>query len=132
VKRPRDVRARRERLVLICESLPETDALPQGRRNEHLAFRVREKAFAYYLHDHHGDARIALWCKAPPGEQGRLVEEDARRFFVPPYLGPRGWLGVRLDLARVDWNEIAYLVRTAYRLTAPRALLARLEQDDVR
>jgi hypothetical protein len=92
----------------------------------HLSFKVRKKTFAYYLFDHHGDGIISLCCKAPPGEQGRLVEEDPRRFFVPAYLGPSGWLGVRLDLPRLNWSEIGYLLQTAYRMTAPKTLVSRL------
>ena len=127
MKRSRDVAARRKRLVTICSALPEVTTLVEGRHDEHLAIRVRKKTFAYYLYDHHGDGRIALWCKAPPGEQGVLVEQDPKRYFVPPYLGPRGWVGVRLDLAKVDWGAIAFLVGMAYRMSAPRTLVARLE-----
>jgi hypothetical protein len=123
----RDTGRRRERLVALCAALPEVAAVVEGRADEHLAFQVRKKAFAYYLYDHHRDGRIALWCKAAPGEQEVLVGKDARRYFVPPYLGPRGWVGVRLDLGAVDWDTIAFLVGTAYRMSAPRALLARLE-----
>lgn len=128
MRRPPGTAARRARLVRICESLPDVQSAVVGRRKEHLSFTVRKKIFTYYLDDHHGDGRIALWCKAAPGEQGRLVEEDPRRFFRPPYLGPRGWVGVRLDLRSVDWGQVAYLVRNAYRLTASRAQIARLEQ----
>jgi hypothetical protein len=92
----------------------------------HLAFKVRKKIFAYYLFNHHGDGVISICCKGAPGEQGRLVEDDPKRFFVPAYLGPRGWVGVRLDLPRVNWSEIAYLVQTSYRMTAPRKLTAQL------
>jgi len=130
LKRSRDVSNRRKRLLLICGALPEVTAVVEGRADEHLAFRVRKKTLAYYLYDHHGDGRIALWCKAAPGEQGVLVEKDPRRYFVPPYLGPRGWVGVRLDLPRVDWGAIAYLVGMAYRMSAPRTLVASLEQPD--
>lgn len=128
MKRTREVANRRKRLLRLCRALPEVDESAIGHANQHLAFRVRKKTFAYYLFDHHGDGRVALCCKAEPGDQGRLVEGDARRFFVPPYLGPRGWVGVRLDLSRVNWGEIAYLLGMAYRLSAPRSLLARLEQ----
>jgi len=127
IKRSRETKARLARLVEIASSLPEVDVSSVGLANEHRAFRVRKKIFAYYLFDHHGDGRIALCCKAPPGEQGRLVAEKPRVFFVPPYVGPKGWIGVRLDLASVDWTEIAYHLRTAYRLAAPRTLAARLE-----
>jgi hypothetical protein len=116
---------RRKQLVKICSSLPEAEVEVAGAT--HLAFKVRKKIFSYYLFDHHGDGVISLCCKAPPGEQGRLVEEDPRRFFVPAYLGPRGWVGVRLDRARVDWSEIGYLVQTSYRMTAPKTLVKRLE-----
>lgn len=82
----------------------------------------RKKIFAYYLYDHHGDGRIAVWCKASPGEQGRLVEENPRRYFVPSYLGPRGWVGVRLDMPAPGWRAIKQLVLVAYHLTAPSRL----------
>lgn len=126
-KRPPRTAERRGRLATICLALPEVEATSEGRRNEHLTFRVRKKIVAYYLSNHHGDGRIALWCKAAPGEQESLVAKDPRRFFVPPYVGPRGWVGMRLDLATVDWGLVAYLVGTAYRLIAPRRLVARLD-----
>ncbi len=118
---------RLQKLISICGSLPEVAVAVIGRQGEHRSFIVRKKIFGYYTFDHHGDGREALLCKAPAGEQGRLVEEDPRRFFVPPYVGPKGWVGVRLDVGKPDWSEIAYLARAAYRLTAPRTLAARLE-----
>jgi hypothetical protein len=125
LKPTKEADKRRRKLVEICRALPE--AVTEVAGATHLAFRVRKKIFAYYLFDHHGDGVISLCCKAGPGEQGRLVEEDPRRFFVPAYLGPSGWVGVRLDLSRVDWSEIAYLVQTSYRMTAPKKLAAQLE-----
>jgi phosphoribosylglycinamide formyltransferase-1 len=127
LKGSRDGAARLKRLVQLCESLPDVTTAPLGRKSEHRSFLVRKKIFAYYCFDHHGDGRIALWCKAGPGEQSRAVEEDPRRYFAPPYLGPRGWIGVRLDLGSVDWTGLAFLVRNAYRMTASRAQVARLE-----
>jgi len=62
---------------------------------------------------------IAFLCKAPPGEQGRLAKEDPSRYFVPPYVGPRGWVGLRLDTPRIDWREVKDLAFAAYVLTAP-------------
>jgi phosphoribosylglycinamide formyltransferase-1 len=115
-----DVAARRERLVALCRSLPEAEAERAGA--QHLAFKVRKKIFAYYAYDHHGDGRIALLCKAPPGEQGRLVEESPRRYFVPPYVGPKGWVGMRLDTPRLDWRAVKNLALVAYFLTAPDSL----------
>src|SRR5262245_22969802 len=127
VKRSAETGRRRRRLVKICEALPEVGVSAVGHKNEHLAFRVRKKTFAYYLYDHHGDGRIALCCKAAPGEQGSLVGREPRRFFVPPYLGAKGWIGVRLDLSTVNWGLVAYLIGMAYRLGAPRTLLDRLD-----
>ena len=127
IKASAETKSRLKKLVAIAESLPEAEAVPQGRTGEHRILRVGKKSFGYYCFDHHGDGRIALWCKAAPGELGRLVAENPRRYFVPPYVGPKGWIGVRLDQRSVSWTEIAYLLRTAYRLSAPRALAARLD-----
>jgi hypothetical protein len=112
-----DTDARRERLLALCRSLPGASADRAG--VDHLAFKVGKRIFAYYTYDHHGDGMIALLCKAPPGEQARLVKEDPTRYFVPPYVGPRGWVGVRLDTPRVDWREVKNLAFAAYVLTAP-------------
>jgi hypothetical protein len=118
-----DVAGRRKRLVAMCRALPEADAERAG--VQHLAFKVRKRIFGYYAYDHHRDGRIALLCKAPPGEQRRLVEEDADRYFVPPYVGPKGWVGVRLDTPRIDWKAVKNLVLVAYFLTAPDKLRKR-------
>ena len=112
-----DVAGRRERLVALCQVLPEAVAERAG--PQHLAFKVRKKIFAYYVYDHHRDGRIALLCKAFPGEQTRLVRETPSQYFVPPYVGPKGWVGLRLDSPRVDWKAIKDLVFAAYFLTAP-------------
>jgi len=113
----RDVAGRRERLVALCLALPEAEAERAG--VDHLAFKVRKKVFAYYAYDHNRDGRIAVLCKAPPGEQKRLLEEDPDRYFVPPYVGPKGWVGLRLDSPRLDWKAVNDLVSVAYVLTAP-------------
>jgi predicted DNA-binding protein (MmcQ/YjbR family) len=105
----------RSRLTEICLALPEATA--EG--GQHVGFRVRGRTFAYYLNDHHGDGRVALNCKVPPGDMEALVRLDPRRFFVPAYLGPRGWIGLRLDLEDVDWEEVARFVQVSYRLVAP-------------
>ena len=112
-----DVAGRRKRLVALCQGLPEATAEPAG--VQHLAFKVRKKIFAYYAYDHHGDGRIALLCKAPPGEQNQLVDADPERYFVPPYVGPKGWVGLRVDSPRVDWRAVKNLLFVAYVLTAP-------------
>jgi hypothetical protein len=85
----------------------------------HTGYLLRGKRFAWLLVDHHGDDRLALWVKAPRGEQEALVTTDARRYFVPPYLGPKGWVGVNLDDATDrDWEEVAGLLEQAWRMTA--------------
>jgi hypothetical protein len=115
-----DVSRRREQLVALCEALPGAEAERGG--VQHLTFRVRKKIFAYYVYDHHRDGRIALLCKAAPGEQNRLVAEDPGRYFVPPHVGPKGWVGLRLDSPRVDWKAVKNLVFAAYFLTMPEKL----------
>jgi hypothetical protein len=75
---------------------------------------VRDKrAFVMVMDNHHGDGRFAIWCAAPEGMQQMLVEADPDRFFVPPYVGHRGWLGVRLD-RRLDWEELAGFLEDAH------------------
>src|SRR3954470_1579608 len=104
-----------ERLRAICLALPEaTEKEAWGDPT----FRVRDKIFAMFKT---GDGRPAVWCKAPPGSQIILVGADPDRFFAPPYVGPKGWVGMRLDGA-VDWDELASLVRRSYGLVAPRRL----------
>lgn len=88
-------------------------------------FRVRGKTFATYLINHHGDGRIALWINAPAGAQELYVGAEPKHFFVPPYVGPRGWLGVHLDKG-ISWKRVARLVREAYEKVAPPALSATL------
>lgn len=106
-----------ERLRTMCLALPATDeALNHGRP----CFRVREKTFVMFMDDHHRDGRLAIWCKAPPGAQSMIVESDPVRYFVPPYVGPRGWIGARLD-RKPDWTAIQALVEESYAMTAPRA-----------
>ena len=90
-------------------------------------FRVRDRQFAMYLDNHHGDGRLALWCKAPPGAQESLVGADPERFFVPPYVGPKGWLGVHLDKG-LDWGVIEGLLKDGYLEIAPKRLRAALEK----
>jgi predicted DNA-binding protein (MmcQ/YjbR family) len=84
-------------------------------------FRVRGKTFATYVINHHGDGRVALWLNSPTGAQDHYVREDRKHFFVPPYVGPRGWLGVNLDQG-ISWKTVAKLVRDAYEKVAPAAL----------
>jgi hypothetical protein len=114
----------------ICSALPEvTERLSHG---EPTWFVRGKKTFVSYA-DHHHDDRLAFVCAAPPGAQQAMVASDPARFFVPPYVGGRGWLGVYLDLDEpVDWDEVAELVDDAYRMVAPKKLVQQLEELDAR
>ena len=112
-------------LARMCLSLPETDAY--SATGQHTSFRVRGKSFLYYLDDHHGDGRIAINCKTGRLEQAELVDADPERYFLPPYMTHHGWVGLRLDVGTVDWDEVKDLVRQSYRLIAPKRLAATLD-----
>ena len=116
---------RRTRLVKICEAFPEVNVEAAG--ETHLAFRIRKRIFAYYAFDHHGDGIIAFTCKSNLSEQRRLVKDDPDSFFVPAYLGSKGWIAIRLDLDEVDWDTVSELARRAYQDLAPRKLAALVE-----
>ena len=104
----------------VCLWLPEAEEfLSHGSPN----FRVRGKTFATYVVNHHGDGRVALWLNAPAGAQSLYVKAEPKHFFIPPYVGPRGWLGVNLDKG-IAWLRVAQLVREAYEKTAPPKLSA--------
>jgi hypothetical protein len=109
-----------ERVRELCLGLPEvSERLSHGAPT----FFVRGKrAFLMVLTDHHGDGRFAIWCAAPDGLQKLLVDADPQRFFAPPYVGHRGWLGVRLDRG-LDWDELAGIAEDAYAEVAPTKLV---------
>jgi hypothetical protein len=109
-----------ERIRRLCFALPEvSERLSHGAPS----FFVREKkCFVMVLDDHHGDGIFGLWVAAPPGNQELLVAADPERFFRPPYVGHRGWLGVRLD-GYVDWDEVAGIVEDAWATVAPKRTL---------
>lgn len=111
-----------ERLRGICLSLPE--AVEKEAWGDP-TFRVKDKIFAMAKF---GDGRTSVWCKAPEGSQAILVEADPSTFFVPPYVGPKGWVGMRLD-AGPDWGEVEQLVRRSYALIAPRRLAGLLKEE---
>jgi predicted DNA-binding protein (MmcQ/YjbR family) len=113
------------RIRRICLALPEAQEVEAWGEP---TFRVRNKLFAMFASaaNHHGNGTNAVWLKAAPGNQALMVKADNDRFFVPPYVGPSGWIGVKLD-ADIDWKELTELVRDSYCLTAPKRLLALLE-----
>ena len=109
-----------DRLRKICLALPEAE---EKEAWGDPTFRVRDKIFAM---EKRGDGRVSVWCKAPEGSQMVLVGADPERFFVPPYVGHKGWVGVRLD-TKPDWDEVAAIVRRSYNLIAPKRLAASLD-----
>jgi hypothetical protein len=118
---PAKRKAALERLRRICLTLPETSERPSHGAP---SFFVRDKkCFLMLLDDHHGDGRFAIWCAAPPGNQELLIAANPGRFFRPPYVGHRGWLGVLLNNG-VDWDELEGIVEDAFASVAPKKLLS--------
>ncbi len=112
-----------EQLRKIIRAWPETDErISHGSPT----FWGGKKTFASFHVDHHGDGRVALWLKLPAGAQESLVESDSESYFVPPYVGPSGWVGIRLD-RKVDWKVVASLLEEGYRSVAPRRAIAALD-----
>ena len=110
---------RLDRVTKICKALPEAGYELAGR---HASYTVRKKTFAYYLNDHHGDGIISVCCKVLPGDNAALIAAQPKKFYMPAYIGPRGWVALRLDVSGVDWSEAAELVLTSYKLVAPKKL----------
>jgi predicted DNA-binding protein (MmcQ/YjbR family) len=118
---------RKAKLSAICLALPRALRADQG---DHADFRVAKKVFAYYLHDHHGDGITSVCCKVLPGENERLIASSPRKFHMPAYIGPRGWVGLRLDRPTVDWAEVKELVVGSYLQTAPKKLAKMVEEQE--
>ncbi len=114
------------RFTKICLALPEATRQMMGR---HAGFFIRKKTFAYYLDDHHGDGIVGINCKALPGDNTALIAADPKRFYMPAYVGSRGWVGFRLDAGAIDWDEVRELVSLSYRLIAPKKLAALVKVD---
>jgi hypothetical protein len=112
----REAARRRARVQRLVAKLPNANAVECG---THLSLEVRGKRFGWYLEDHHGDGRLALHCKAPPGARRMLEAVAPRMFHVPAHVGHRGWIGLWLDLADLDWAEVEAALADAYRMTAP-------------
>lgn len=107
------------RLTKLSLTLPEAERqLTFG----HARFHVRGKTFAWYLDDHHGDGIVSVSCKMEPGENREIAALDPKRFYLPAYMAHRGWIALRLDAGKIDWNEVEELVAESYRLVAPRRL----------
>ena len=115
-----------QKVRTICAALPDVEERPS--HGAPTFFYRGKKTFVMFHDDHHGDGRLAIWCHAPEGVQHLLVTEEPERFFVPAYVGHRGWVGVRLDVD-VDWDEVAGIVRDAYRMVVPPKVAAALVDE---
>jgi phosphoribosylglycinamide formyltransferase-1 len=114
----------RDRVRALCEALPHTERAVQG---DHDTYRVRGKVFAYFLDNHHGDGIVSVCVKSALGENLDRARLNPERFYLPDYIGPRGWFGMRVDRGRVPWAEVAEVLERSYRLTAPKSCLAKLD-----
>lgn len=111
--------ARLTRVTKIALALPQTARRVHG---SHAAFLVRKKTFAYFLDNHHGDGIVAVTCKVMPGDNAALAAAQPARFYLPSYVGPRGWVALRLDVGEIDWDEVRELLVCSYQLLAPKRL----------
>jgi hypothetical protein len=109
-----------ERVRALCLALPQ--ASERASHGRPAFFVGGKRSFVSFMDNHHHDGRLALWCAAPAGMQAALVESDPAVYFVPPYVGHRGWVGVRLDRG-LDWDAVAGVVEDAYAAVAPARLL---------
>jgi hypothetical protein len=114
----------REWILETARGLPEAEIEPVG---THVSFRVRGRRFAWYLDDHHGDGRIALTCKAAHDVNDALVRSQPDQYFIPSYVGTKGWVGIWLDIPDPDWDAAAELLLDSYRLIAPKGLAKSIE-----
>ena len=110
----------------IALSYPETTRRTFG---SHAQFLVKKKTFAYFLDNHHLDGIVGVACRVLPGENKALVEAQPKRFYPPAYIASRGWVVLRLDVGKVDWNEVRELLLGSYALVAPRRLVDRVTTE---
>ncbi len=115
------------RVAKICSALAETSMKLHG---SHAQFLVRKKTFAYYLDDHHGDGIVAITCKVAPGDHELLAKAQPDRFYLPAYIGAKGWVALRLDVGEIDWDEVRELLCESYRRVAPKSLADKVPIDE--
>lgn len=113
------------RVSVLCLALPESVREMQG---DHVRFCVRKKVFAYFLNDHHGDGIVSICVKALQGENTVRAKNQPGQYYLPAYIGPRGWFGMRLDAGAIDWHEVQRIVQLSYCLVAPKTLSQTIEQ----
>ena len=111
----------------LCLAYPEAVEKPFGGHTAP-AFSIRDKMFAMTSGGGDGSS-LSLWCKAPPGAQDVLVGSDPKRFFIPPYVGYKGWTAVHLDVPPINWSIVATIIDDSYRMTAPKHIVAQLPPE---
>ena len=111
-------------LTQICLRLPDAQRTVRG---DHADFRVRGRVFAYFLNNHHGDGRISVCCKSELAENIDRAKHDPENYYLPPYIGPKGWFGMRLDRGAPDWEEVRNIVENSYRIVAPKTLARKID-----
>jgi len=114
------------RLTQLALALPEASRQIYG---SHAQFLVRKRTFAYFLDNHHGDGIVAVTCKVLPGDNKALADAQPRRFYLPAYIASRGWVALRLDVGKIDWNEVRELLLGSYALIAPKRLAESVKGD---
>ncbi len=114
-----------QRIRSICLALPGVTERPSHGAP---AFFAKSQFLQLWANGHHDHDFPHLWCAAPPGAQAEMIERDGDRYFRPPYVGGRGWIGLRLDRG-IDWGEVETLCEDAYRVVAPKSLIKQLEAD---
>ena len=115
------------RLTEIALRLPEATRKIYG---SHAQFLVRKKTFAYFLNNHHGDGMVAITGKVLPGDNKALADAQPKRFYLPAYIGAKGWVALRLDVGKIDWEEVEELLKGSYGLVAPRKLAEQVQTED--
>ena len=115
------------RVTEIALKLPETARKVHG---SHAQFLVGKKTFAYFLDNHHGDGIVSITGKVLPGDNTALAEAQPKRFYLPAYIGSRGWVALRLDVGKIDWEEVEELLKGSYALVAPRKLADQVKAED--
>jgi hypothetical protein len=111
-------------LSSLCLALPEA---VRALRGDHADFRVRQKVFAYFLNNHHGDGIVSVCVKSALGEGVDRAARSPERCYLPAYIGARGWFGLRLDRGAIDWQEVTNIVELSYCLAAPKTLARAVE-----
>ena len=111
------------RVTALCLALPEAVRIVH---TDHADFRVRKKVFAYFLNNHHGDGIVSVCCKSELGENTDRVHNDPERYYLPAYIGKRGWFGLRLDRSPINWRDVENALQLSYCLAAPRVLASRV------